>query len=967
MDLNADVVLSDPSDDGVNLSEPVELDDMGLEVGDGGTNEGLEGKGPKGELVNIVEDSEVKIGSLDRDTEEKGSVVSSHVGINGGEGREGLEGAQFGAGGDGIAANNKGLVLESEDTFRTVESSFSFEKDRGKDEILRECAESEIVSAVDGDEAKLNAAVHETDDSMRDDKKEDVALVAEIAYVEKERGQNVEQCQAGEQSLDASSSMQDNVKLESLGTTGSVGQVTDDIVAVDQKVVNHNESLHHKDLNLSSHSEMLTSDGLENQALEVDVEVQTNENKLTCDDAPWVSKNTEKGPNLSSMVIDSNPSMRTDGNVSMDVNGNSTSSELEFHGSDLVWGKVRSHPWWPGQICDPSASSEKANKYFKKGTYLIAYFWDQTFAWNEAPKIKPFLKHFSQMEKQSDIEEFQDAIACALDEVSRRIEFGLACSCISKDVYSKLKTQIISNAGIREEASRRDGGDSSLSAASFEPVKLIRFIKEMAQFPYSRADRLELVTSRAQLSAFYRWKGYSQLPEFNMLGGLLDDADILLLEKKHNGEVTENALPVIKDDDLMEKSKSTDNSSRKRKHISGDSTHPSKKEKSLSDVVAEKYLSTSTSENGSEGKSGCNLISQSSCKKRKAVDSFAGDSAVKQWRSDSSTGPDSNSLQNKQAFRVGDRICRVASQLSGSSPILKNYNATSTEGAVQDKGKVKTVSEKAQTEKLAGREYPSPDEMLSQLYLAAINPMNGYSFLTSTITCFSEFRNTICLNCPGPEEHQLSLNQLFGGKLGKKSARTGKKSISSGITEKSETEAIPHEQPSLKNQNENGKLVPGAPTDKDTSTVEQQSSLELNPNLDSEQKIGGGDLDLETSKPALHMNESCEKDLSPTALILKFTDLESVPSEANLKKIFSCFGPLTEVLRKSSRATVVFRRRSDAETAFSSTGKYSTFGPSLVSYRLKFLPPTPSKVSPSPNATKRGRKPATSLEGNAAN
>ncbi|PQM41707.1 hypothetical protein Pyn_25213 [Prunus yedoensis var. nudiflora] len=220
MDLNADVVLSDPSDDGVNLSEPVELDDMDLEVGDGGTNEGLEGKGPKGELVNIVEDSEVKIGSLDRDTEEKGSVVSSQVGINGGEGREGLEGPQFGAGGDGIAANNKGLVLESEDTFRSVESSFSFEKDKGKDEISRECAESEI--AVDGDEAKLNVAVHGTDDLMRDDKEEDVALAAEIAYVEKERGQNVEQGQSGEQSLDASSSMQDNVKLESLGTTGSL-------------------------------------------------------------------------------------------------------------------------------------------------------------------------------------------------------------------------------------------------------------------------------------------------------------------------------------------------------------------------------------------------------------------------------------------------------------------------------------------------------------------------------------------------------------------------------------------------------------------------------------------------------------------------------------------------------------------------------------------------------------------------
>lgn len=198
-----------------------------------------------------------------------------------------------------------------------------------------------------------------------------------------------------------------------------------------------------------------------------------------------VSENTEiKSDSLSS--ADFIQYSRMDGNVASGMDGNSCPSKPEFQVSDLVWGKVRTHPWWPGQIFDPSAASEQAKKRFKKGSYLIAYFGDHTFAWNEAPKIRPFLEHFSKKEKQSNKEEFQHAVDCALDEVSRRVKFGLACSCISKRAYAKLKTQIIVNAGNRKETSRRVGGDSSLNAASFEPVQLIKFIKELARFQITK-------------------------------------------------------------------------------------------------------------------------------------------------------------------------------------------------------------------------------------------------------------------------------------------------------------------------------------------------------------------------------------------------------------------------------------------------------------------------------------------------
>ncbi|XP_057505478.1 PWWP domain-containing protein 5-like [Actinidia eriantha] len=96
-------------------------------------------------------------------------------------------------------------------------------------------------------------------------------------------------------------------------------------------------------------------------------------------------------------------------------------------------------------------------------------------------------------------------------------------------------------------------------------------------------------------------------------------------------------------------------------------------------------------------------------------------------------------------------------------------------------------------------------------------------------------------------------------------------------------------------------------------------------------------------------------------------NLDSLPSESNLNTIFRHYGPLnesaTEVLKKSKLVKVIFKRGYDAETAFSSTGKFSTVGPSLVRYRLNYLLSTQRKTSTS---TKQSRKGLTSGEGNAA-
>ncbi|KAI3459028.1 hypothetical protein Pfo_015691 [Paulownia fortunei] len=679
----------------------------------------------------------------------------------------------------------------------------------------------------------------------------------------------------------------------------------------------------------NSESDMCTSSDEKNKSREADdnsnqtnsfyiVEGHTSETKLMDGEEERESDRTcHGGKEIDSELGTEEPASETDklkssneetvksaSSLRMNQPGYLSPPENEgcFALSDLVWGKVRSHPWWPGQVFDPADASEKAVKYYKKDSYLVAYFGDRTFAWNDSSLLKPFRSHFSQIERQSNSEAFQNAVNCALEEVSRRVELGLACACIPKDAYATIETQVVENTGIREESSRRYGVDQSSRACYFEPDKLLEYVRDLAPRASSGADRLDLVIARAQLSAFYRFKGYRTPTGFPSSGELLEiDADAEQIS-----------------DEII--------ASHKRKHTPKDSSQ-SRKERSLTELMGgREYSPDAEDESVAEdlGKS----FSLSSGKKRKALDPLTdgSDKRVSIYAAKVST---SMSQTPKPSFKIGECIRRVASQLTGSTSLGKGNN----EETVID-GSPKIYEHSERRSMVVSAESSSVNEMLSQLQLVAQDPKKGHNFLNVVHSFFMGFRSSIALNRRGRKK---KAEPTTGG--------SAEEFEFDDVNDSYWTDRIVqnYSEEQLLNNSENGagnlQLVPFG----------VEKSVKLGRKSHSRKRFSSGNYP--TAATELDENVKRRKqESSPAELILNFAERNCVPSEINLNKMFRRFGPLmeseTEVDHESGCAKVIFKRGSDAEVARNSSEKFNIFGPVLVNYQIGYSPLISVKILP---------------------
>lgn len=592
-----------------------------------------------------------------------------------------------------------------------------------------------------------------------------------------------------------------------------------------------------------------------------------------------------------------------------------------FSVPDLVWGKVKSHPWWPGQIFDFTDASDKAMKHHKKDCYLVAYFGDRSFAWNESSTLKPFRTHFSQMEKQGNAETFQKAVNCALEEVSRRVELGLACSCISKDSYDRIKHQIVENAGICPESSKRKSVDESASAHFFQADKLAEYLKALARSPSGGSDHLELVIAKAQLLAFGRFRGFSSLPEFQFCGDLVenDTAGPRFQDDVYPGEVIEHASLFSKDDERtasdQEMQKVHNSSYHKRKHNLRDGAYPKIKEKSLTELMGGAVDSLDDD--------------IPSGKRRKGSDNHVDDLTTHDGRKKVS-----NSTPPKQSFKIGECIRRVASQLTGSPTAKGNSERVQKlDGSSDRPGDEYDASFHSPEGRVVDpTEYSSLDELLLQLQFIAQDPLNQYSFSNVIVNFFSDFRNSAITGQHSGTE--LVAVEKVGGKRKKASPETFE---FDDLNDTYWTDRVI--------QNGSEEQPPRRGRKKDQSPSQQVKPPQEGRRPYSRKPKYSSNNAPTLEKPAELVNRN-----APAQLVMNFSEVRSVPSEATLNKMFRRFGPLkdadTEVDREFSRARVVFKKGSDAEIAYSSAAKFNIFGPTLVNYELSYDPIVQFKPTP---------------------
>lgn len=265
----------------------------------------------------------------------------------------------------------------------------------------------------------------------------------------------------------------------------------------------------------------------------------------------------------------------------------------EFSVGDFVWAKIKSYPWWPGQIYSPSDASTTAAKYKRRNRLLVACFGDKTFAWCYPFQLKPFQENFDQLVKESNSKSFSLAVEEAVDEIGRRLDMEMACSCLA--VERRPVEPVVVNAGIKEGVAVPDGEIGELSINQFDPAIFLSHIKCIAQ-TVSVNNVLEILVLRARLSGFYRTKGYYRLPEYHepvrifvpsdpVENGLASDdkGEDLIKDVTGTSEeaewLTSSAVPEVGSTGIT--------ISRRLSSISEDKLLQSKKQRSVADLMAE--------------------------------------------------------------------------------------------------------------------------------------------------------------------------------------------------------------------------------------------------------------------------------------------------------------------------------------------------------------------------------------------
>ncbi|MQM03671.1 hypothetical protein Taro_036454 [Colocasia esculenta] len=610
-------------------------------------------------------------------------------------------------------------------------------------------------------------------------------------------------------------------------------------------------------------------------------------------------------------------------------------AENPFLVGDFVWGKIKSHPWWPGQVYDSADSSEYAKKVRRRDEQcvLVTYFGDRTFAWCDPSQLRPFTEGFEQMARQSTTKNFVGSLKEALDEIQRCLEAEMACSCVSAAALACISSRRATNAGIKEGATVPKGRVKELSIVDRVPGELLERLQDIAG-DVSVTGLMEIVAIKGWFSAFNRWKGWhAGFPS------------------EHQEEEVEAILDV----------KASVSPPRKG---SAKSSHR-KKVRSMAELIAETGMEVEMVEDSTDGDKEPAVEEKPAAartpRQRKKKNGEAKPSDAENNDAGFEEGTGSGRRERKRSKYLSPPYTTLLGGRVGHLPISpkdgeevahpkKNVEASQ---AAESPGSGKAESPSPTTPKSnteATREKSaamfvgdgaSVDEMLSEFRAVALNPMYlkdyGKRLASHTDSQIEELKakeNNVKETKP-PVQGPVGFMELEGKSSPVMENKTPVRSPSS---------------PGRKPSSDGKKKSPGA----DANGTKVAKSRGKRKSAGQE---GGGPGQAKRELKKKKEGEVINGDAG-AALLLTFAPGATLPSKEELISAFGKFGPLcepeTELLKDSGCARVVFARSSDAEKVFKCSEGGVALGPGVAGCRLQYLHDTNLSLAPLPPA---GQKP----------
>ncbi|XP_002882413.2 LOW QUALITY PROTEIN: uncharacterized protein LOC9318480 [Arabidopsis lyrata subsp. lyrata] len=178
-----------------------------------------------------------------------------------------------------------------------------------------------------------------------------------------------------------------------------------------------------------------------------------------------------------------------------------------FEVGDMVWGKVKSHPWWPGQIFNEAFASPSVRRMKKMGYVLVAFFGDNSYGWFDPAELLPFEPHVAENSQQTSSGHFAKAVEEAMDELGRRSALGLTCKCRNQYNFGPTNVQGYFAVDVPDYDLQAVYSSKQIQKArdSFSSVQTLAFVKRCALAPQEcDTDSLKSFQKKVAVCAFRR-------------------------------------------------------------------------------------------------------------------------------------------------------------------------------------------------------------------------------------------------------------------------------------------------------------------------------------------------------------------------------------------------------------------------------------------------------------------------------